>query len=177
MPERASRYMTTLSKLRSFVLFALVLFVDISSKYWVAHHLPVIQPYLGYPFGGIGLLKTSLVTFSLVHTTNTGIAWGMLSDYQILLLICRIAITLALIGYLAFGNSLKHLTRMSLTLIAAGATGNILDFFFYGHVIDMFYLILHRYSYPVFNVADAAIFCAAVYLLLTSKRTRSHRHA
>ena len=66
---------------------------------------------------------------------------------------------------------------MPLTCIAAGALGNILDFFLYGHVIDMFYLIFYKYSYPIFNVADSAIFLSVMYLLFTSKKIKFRRHA
>ena len=162
--------------MRKFVIFALILFIDFTSKYWVAHHLPIIQPFSGYPFGGIGVFQTSLVTFSIVHTTNTGIAWGMLANFQVLLLIFRILITAGIIAYLAFFKPAKYL-RIPLTLIAAGACGNIIDYFIYGHVIDMFYFIFYKYSYPIFNVADASIFCAVVYLLFTSKKIRFRRHA
>jgi signal peptidase II len=162
--------------MRKFVIFALVLFVDFTSKYWVANHLPIIQPFLGYPFGGIGVFKTSWITFSIVHTTNTGIAWGMLANFQVLLLVMRMLITAAIIVYVAFFKPAKGL-RIPLTLIAAGATGNIIDYFIHGHVIDMFYFIFFRYSFPIFNVADVTIFCAVVYLLFTTKKIRFRRHA
>jgi len=162
--------------MRKFVIFALILFIDFTTKYWVAHHLPIIQPHVGYPFGGIGIFQSSLITFSIVHTTNTGIAWGMLADFQTALLIFRILITAGIITYLAFFKPSKHL-QIPLTLIAAGACGNIVDYFIYGHVIDMFYFIFYRYSYPIFNIADASIFCAVAYLIFTSKKIRLSRHA
>ncbi len=153
------------------VLFAIIFSLDFLTKAWVAHKLPLIQPYLGYPFGGIGVIDTSLLKFSIVHTTNTGTAWGMLASYQGALLFFRILITGGIICYLLFFKTPKELI-IPFTCIVAGATGNILDFFVYGHVIDMFYFIFYRYSYPVFNIADAAIFCSIVYLLLNSKKIR-----
>ena len=162
--------------MRKFVIFTLILFFDFCTKYWVAHHLPLIQPYLGYPFGGIGILNTAALKISIVHTTNTGTAWGLLSNYQGLLLFFRIAITGGILGYLIFFTPPKRL-RMPLTCIAAGALGNIIDFFLYGHVIDMFYFIFYHYSYPIFNIADSAIFCSVIYLLLTSKKIKFRRHA
>ncbi len=161
--------------MRRLAVFLLILFFDFSTKYWVAHHLPLIQPYLGYPFGGIGILDTTLFKISIVHTTNTGTAWGFLSNYQGLLLFFRIFITLGILAYLIFFKLQKRL-MMPLTCIAAGALGNIIDFFLYGHVIDMFYLIFYKYSYPIFNVADSAIFLSVVYLLFTSKKIKLRRH-
>ena len=161
--------------MRKFALFSIVLFVDFISKYWVAHNLPVIQPFLGFPFGGIGIFKTSWITFSIVHTTNTGIAWGMLANFQVVLLVMRILITAGIIVYLVFCNPAKEI-RIPLTLVAAGASGNIIDYFIHGHVVDMCYFIFYRYSFPIFNVADLTIFCAVVYIFFNSKKIR-RRHA
>lgn len=157
--------------LRKFVFFTLVLFIDFSTKYWVAHNLPMFQFYAGYPFGGIGIFQSSFLSFSIVHTVNTGTAWGLFADYQMILLILRIVITAGIIGYLLFYCPYRFM-QMPLTLIAAGALGNILDFFLYGHVIDMVYLIFYHYSYPIFNVADAVIFCSVFYLFIYSFRKK-----
>ncbi len=101
--------------------------------------------------------------------TNTGTAWGLFSNFQIPLLIVRILIICGLLGYLLFFRPAKYL-RLPLFIIAAGALGNILDFFLYGHVIDMFYFIFYKYSYPIFNIAYSAIFCSIVYLILFPKK-------
>lgn len=159
------------SKYLEISIFFLILLLDIASKYWVAHHLPLIQPYLGFPFGGIGILDTTLLKVSIVHMTNTGTAWGLLGNFQVALLILRIIITGGILAYLFFFQPAKYL-RIPLFMIAAGALGNILDYFVYGHVIDMFYFIFYKYSYPIFNIADSAIFCAIAYLIFFGKRAK-----
>lgn len=148
------------NKFLGIALFFLVLILDFSSKYWVVHYLPL---------GGIDVINTTLLKFSIVHVTNTGTAWGLLANYQIPLLIVRIIITAGLLGYLFFFKPAKYLL-IPLFIIAAGALGNILDFFLYGHVIDMFYFIFYKYSYPIFNIADSAIFCSIAYLILLPKK-------
>jgi signal peptidase II len=61
--------------------------------------------------------------------------------------------------------------RYALALIIAGALGNVLDIFFYGHVVDMFHFVLWGYQYPVFNVADSSIFCGVLlYIVLSWKQ-------
>jgi len=162
--------------MRKFVFFVLVIFFDFCTKYWVVHHLPIMQAYAEYPFGGIGLFQSSLITCSIVHTINKGAAWGLFSHFQEVLLIFRIAITIALLGYVLFLKPARHL-QMPLILIAAGALGNILDYFLYGHVIDMVYCIFYRYSYPVFNIADSAIFCSVAYLFISSHFQKRKSHA
>lgn len=155
------------------VLFLLILFFDFSTKYWVANHLPLIQLYQGFPFGGIGILNTTLLKISIVHTTNTGTAWGFLANFQGLLLGVRILITGVILCYLLLKKPPRRLA-IALTCIAAGAIGNIADFFLYGHVIDMIYLIFYKYSYPIFNIADSAIFLSVLYLILVPKKRLRH---
>jgi len=155
---------------REIVFFFLILLLDFASKYWVVHNLPYIQTYAGFPFGGIGIINTAFFKFSIVHMTNAGTAWGLFSNFQIPLLIVRMVVTVGILIYLLFFQPQKFL-RIPFFIIAAGALGNILDFFLYGHVIDMFYMIFYHYSYPVFNIADAAIFCSVAYLIL---RPKSH---
>ena len=78
----------------------------------------------------------------------------------------------ALINFLIFFNKNKKFT-FPLALIAVGATGNILDYYLYGHVIDMFNFDFWGYNYPVFNVADSAIFIGifwAFWISITEKK-------
>ncbi|MBQ0097047.1 MAG: signal peptidase II [Bacteroidales bacterium] len=63
---------------------------------------------------------------------------------------------------------------VGLTLIAAGALGNIIDCWFYGLIFDyapfMMGKVVDMISFsifpPVFNVADSCVTCGAVYLVL-----------
>lgn len=162
--------------MRKFAFFALVLFFDFLTKHWVVTHLPLIRPLAGFPFGGIGVLDTSWLKISIVHTTNTGTAWGLFSNFQGLLLVVRLLIVGGLLGYLLFLKPPQFL-RMPLALILGGALGNILSVFVYGHVVDMIYLIFFQYSYPIFNVADSMIFCSVAYLFFYTTRKKNRQHA
>lgn len=147
-----------------------VFFADLISKYLTNAYLPIMQRnWLWYPYGGIGIAKNFLgIEFSLSHQINRGAAWGMLADYQVPLLYFRLALIVFLVIYAFFFN--KHPNReVPLALIIAGAFGNVLDYFFYGHVVDMLHFILWGYDFPVFNLADSAIFIGVVYLLILSK--------
>ena len=123
---------------------------------------------LWYPYGGIGVFSDFLgIQFSLVHVTNRGAAWSVFSGYQSYLMIFRMALIAGIAIYLFFYNKNK-LIVLPFTLILAGAVGNILDYFVYGHVVDMFYFNLWGYSYPVFNIADTAVTVGVAWLLLQS---------
>lgn len=146
-----------------------VLGADVLSK-WLTHlYLPLMQRnWLWYPYGGIGVFKNFLgIEFSLSHQINRGAAWGTLANFQLPLLYLRIALILGLLIYVFFINKHK-LWEIPLALIIAGATGNVIDYFLYGHVIDMLHFVLWGYDFPVFNIADSAIFIGISSLLLIS---------
>ncbi|MBA3816785.1 MAG: signal peptidase II [Parachlamydiaceae bacterium] len=157
--------------LRFFPLFIgiFVFALDFFSKFFTNMYLPVMHRYaFWYPYGGIGVFKDFFgIEFSLSHQINYGAAWGMFSDYQIHLMYFRIFLLIALIIYAFFFN--KHAGwRIPLTLIIVGALGNVVDFFIYGHVVDMLHFVLWGYDFPVFNIADSAIFLGITSLILLS---------
>ncbi len=132
--------------------------IDMTTKYYTQALLPsALSSSPFYPYGGIGVFKNFYgIEFSINHATNTGAAWGILHSYQVPLLAFRILLVAGLAVYALFLNRNPFL-HVPLSLIIAGATGNIIDYFLYGHVIDMFHFIFWGWNYPVFNVADSAI--------------------
>lgn len=149
----------------------IVIVLDLASKYLVQKYIePMNSHALWYPYNGIGVFRSFLgIEFSITHATNRGAAWGMLSNYQSMLLIFRIVMVGAIVNYLLFFNKNKKIV-IPLSLVAAGALGNILDYYFYGHVIDMFHFVFWGFEYPVFNVADSAIFIGICWIFLSSMR-------
>lgn len=150
----------------------LVLLVDLVSKFLVQQQLtPMEYASFTYPYGGVGVFQNFLgIEFSLSYMSNRGAAWGVLDKWQTPLVYFRIAIVIGLTAFLLFFNKRKEWT-IPLTLILTGALGNIIDFFLYGHVVDMFHFVFWGYDYPVFNVADSAIFIGIVWLFLLSFRS------
>lgn len=142
---------------------------DIVTKYATQAFLPLASQSLPfYPFGGIGIFEDFYgIQFSINHTINLGAAWGFFRDYHQALLILRLVMVAGLLIYAIFINKDKW-RSLPLALIIAGASGNILDHFLYGHVIDMFHFIFWGINYPVFNVADSSIFIGIAWLFLQS---------
>lgn len=142
----------------SFLIGSIVLGLDIITKYLTQEYIPLINYFhYFYPYQGIPIFKNiGGIEFSIVHTVNSGAAWGMLSEFQLYLLLFRIVLILGIGIFLFFFNQ-SPILAIPFSLIMAGAVGNVLDFFIYGHVIDMFHFVLWGYDYPVFNVADSAI--------------------
>lgn len=146
-----------------------VFILDIVSKHFTDAYLPVVRHHsLWYPYGGIGVFKNFFgVDFTITHQVNYGAAWGMLAEYQLPLLYFRIGLIACLIIYAIWFN--KHSSwNIPLALIIAGAAGNIVDYFIYGHVVDMLHFVLWGYDFPVFNVADSAISIGVILLIVLS---------
>jgi signal peptidase II len=142
-------------------LVALVgLVVDQATKlgllFWA--DLPLTQPIRLAPFA------------ELVVVWNRGISYGLLqqeSDFgRWALVVLSIAASVGLAVWIARTES--RLLALSLGLILGGAIGNAIDRAAYGAVFDFVHLHAGRYSWYVFNVADAAIVFGVVGLLIDS---------
>lgn len=145
-----------------------VLLLDAASKYLTQTYIPLMQYNWHYPYGGIGVFKDFLgIEFSITHQINRGAAWGAFSDFQVPLLYVRIVLILGLLIYAA-GFNKRPSWNIPLALIVTGAAGNVSDYFIYGHVVDMLHFVLWGYDFPVFNIADSAIFIGISWLLLIS---------
>lgn len=151
----------------SFAALAIFLFlIDMGLKAYTHHNILAIGASAPiYPYGGIAVFRDwHGIDFSIVHVVNRGAAWGVFASLQEYLLYARVAIIGGLLTYLLFVKTSTYRT-FALVMITSGAIGNVVDYFAYGHVIDMFYFKFWGYSYPVFNVADTLIFSGIMLLL------------
>ncbi|SCL15996.1 signal peptidase II [Micromonospora nigra] len=155
-----------------FTIAALLLALDLLTK-----HLALVNLEGREPVRVLG----GLVWFSLVR--NSGAAWGLGSDYTWVFPL----ITLGVVGWIVWmARTLRSLPwALSLGLVLGGALGNLADRIFrapgvfVGHVVDMV-SVLEPYgrTFPVFNLADSALFCGvvlAVGLELTGRRREGGR--
>lgn len=105
----------------------------------------------------------NVLHMTLVH--NTGIAFGLFRNQGIVLIIIPvIMIALLLYNFYHYKYNNEKLSRLyivAVSLIIAGAIGNLIDRILYGYVIDFIDLRI----WPVFNIADSAITIGAVLLL------------
>ncbi len=144
--------------------------------------------------------------FKLHFVLNKGMAFGMAFGGiwgKVLLSLFRIVLFVVLfrwIGNLSRRSDVPAGVLVGLTMITAGALGNIVDCFFYGliwpetvmpgapfaflfgMVVDMFYFPLfdwpqwmplvggNTFFGAVFNFADSCVTCGAIYLLLFQYR-------
>jgi signal peptidase II len=157
------------SKFFAFAVGFFVLFIDQITKWLTVHYLaPIDSATYIYPYGGIGIFKNFLgIEFSINQMTNKGAAWGILSGYQIPLVYFRICLIGVLFFYFCL-NKKNRFFQIPFMLIIAGALGNVIDYFLYGHVIDMLHFVLWGFDFPIFNVADSAISIGVFSLFMLS---------
>ena len=161
------------------VLAAIGIFtLDAVSKHFVSLYLPEITRSTdNFPYGGIPLFKDWMgIDFSINHATNKGAAWGLFAYLQTYLVYLRIAVIGGILTYLLFVKS-QFSRQFALTLVLTGALGNVVDYFIYGHVVDMFHFRFWGYTYPIFNIADSSIFCGVASLFFQSLFSRQKSNA
>jgi len=113
--------------------------------------------------------------FQIIHTRNTGIAFGMFADGdgsrgKWLLILFSLAV-MGLVGSLLWTackpDSREHWTlRAALGLVMGGAVGNLYDRIAFGSVTDFLDFFWGHSHFPIFNVADSAITVGAGLLLI-----------
>jgi signal peptidase II len=105
--------------------------------------------------------------FNITYLRNKGAAFSFLSDTSWRLPFFILATVIAIIAIMVAFKKLRDEQRfaaVSLTLILAGAVGNLIDRVRLGEVIDFLDVYWGRHHWPAFNVADSAI-CVGVALL------------
>jgi signal peptidase II len=117
--------------------------------------------------------------FNLVHTRNTGIAFSLFADAgpfvkdYIIPAFSTLALVFIVYIFWQAGRPSSR-TMLALSLILAGAAGNLYDRFMYGYVVDFLDVYVGSHHWPAFNVADSCITVGAGLLLLDSFFGQQH---
>jgi signal peptidase II len=105
--------------------------------------------------------------FSITYLRNKGAAFSFLANASwrlpFFMLASVIAITAIVVAFRKLRHD-QHFAALSLSLILAGAVGNLIDRVRLGEVIDFLDVYWQSHHWPAFNVADSAI-CVGVALL------------
>ena len=107
--------------------------------------------------------------FNFVLAHNRGAAFSFLADaggWQRWFFTILAAAVVVFVLRLLWKHGGKWLFSLSLTLIAAGAAGNLIDRALSGYVVDFIDLYWQTWHWPAFNVADIAICTGAAGLVL-----------
>ncbi|MCI8304016.1 MAG: signal peptidase II [Lawsonibacter sp.] len=108
----------------------------------------------------------------LTYVTNTGAAFSIFSDHTWILALVSLVMSVLLALALWKGLFKHPLGKLALTLLLAGAVGNLIDRALRGFVVDMFHVLFMRFA--VFNVADICVvvggIAAGVYYLFLMEK-------
>jgi len=107
--------------------------------------------------------------FNLTRVHNKGAAFGILSQasdiWRSLFFITVASLAVVIISILIY-KARERLLVFALSLIAAGAAGNLIDRVRYGEVVDFIQWYVKSWYWPSFNVADSAISVGVVLLAI-----------
>ena len=120
-------------------------------KFWVRGNIP-----LG------GSLPFIPHIMELTYTQNTGAAFSFFSGMTWLLTVISLVVSIALAVMLWKRDFPGKMGNLALTLILAGAVGNLIDRLFLGFVTDMFATTFINFA--VFNIADICVCCGGALL-------------
>ncbi len=104
--------------------------------------------------------------FHLTYVINTGAAFSFFRDGVNWLRWLSLAVSLGLMALAWFGSKMKLTEQLGYGFILAGALGNGIDRFLFGHVVD--FLDFRLIEFPVFNLADVFINVGIIFLLIAS---------
>lgn len=137
------------------ILFGIFVFLDQYTKYLAVIFL---KDTASFPIiDGV---------FEFHYLENYGAAFGMLQNQKVFFIFIAVVILTA-ICYVIFrmpDNKRYRSMNLFLVLIASGAVGNMIDRFRYDYVVDFMYF--KWINFPIFNVADIYVTCAAVLLVI-----------
>ena len=130
----------------------LVVVADQATKTWALHALADRTIHLVW-------------TLQLNLTFNSGVAFGLGTGFAPVLVIVAVVVLVLVVGFRQPTASPARSVAMALVL--GGAASNLLDRLVRSHggaVIDF----IDAQWWPVFNVADIAVSCGVILLVLTS---------
>lgn len=127
-----------------FLLTLALIAADQFVKYLVLTHIPLhgSVPFIPY-------------IMDLTYVQNTGAAFSLFSEHTWVLTLCSLIMSIVL-AVAVWKKFFSHpLGRIPMTMLLAGAIGNLIDRATRGFVVDMFRTLFIHFA--VFNVADICV--------------------
>lgn len=134
------------------IIAILIIAVDQWSKYIVQANM---TPGLSIP-----IIPN---VFHITYILNPGAAFGILENQRIFFIAVAAIMLLAAIYFYPRIPAKCRMLRFGLSLLAGGASGNVIDRIKTGYVVDFFDFRI----WPVFNIADIVIVCG-VFLIIVA---------
>jgi signal peptidase II len=140
------------------IVSTIILVLDQATKLYIDHRFALYE--------SVTVIENF---FNITYVRNPGAAFGILADSAFRIPFFITVATLAALGILWYMRQLRadqRLLHFALSLIFAGAVGNLIDRIRLGEVIDFLDVHWYQHHWPAFNVADSAITVGVSLLLL-----------
>jgi signal peptidase II len=149
---------------------AVVIGLDAWTKYIANTQLVMFQP----------VEVTAWLNWRLAH--NPGAAFSLLANaggwQRWFFTVLAVGVSVFLLSWLFKLERHQRLLPLALSLVLGGAIGNVIDRLVHGYVIDFIDVHVAGYHWPSFNIADSAITCGIILLLIDAFReTLAERRA
>ncbi len=108
--------------------------------------------------------------FNLTLAYNEGAAFSFLSDaggWQRWFFLALTAV-ISTVLFFWLKKSESKIESLAISLVLGGAIGNFIDRLLFGHVIDFLDVYYETHHWPAFNVADIAISCGVMLLIVST---------
>ncbi len=134
-----------------FLLALAVFLLDQATKYFIMHHLNLYQ------------VVKILPSFNIVYYRNIGSAFGMFKSLgNAFFIVVSLGAIMAVSVFIVKDAD----SRLSFSLILAGAAGNLADRIIHGYVVDFLEVYAGSFYWPAFNVADSALTVGIALLII-----------
>jgi signal peptidase II len=143
---------------------AIVLFLDIMTKAYIASTMLLHESF-----------DVIRGFFSITYIRNPGAAFGFLAGAppifrSIFFLSITVIVVALILYYISKSRVEETFGHFPMSLILAGALGNMIDRVRFGEVIDFLDVYIGTHHWPAFNVADSAISVGVVLLAVSLLR-------
>lgn len=164
------------------ITLAIVIFDQLTKFYFKGSPVSWL-PWEGWAYGSSQPVIGDIVRWTYIE--NPGIAFGItIPGFKVVFAVFSIVASIAILVYLWKNRTaLPKPERLAWAMILGGAVGNLIDRVFYGviygeyplfhgRVVDFVDFGYRQNWWPVFNVADAAVSCGVVLLMLLLLRKK-----
>jgi len=147
---------------RHFVGWGLVAILVIAADQWTKW---LVESTLAF---GVSIYVVPVM--DLVHVRNTGAAFSFLAGasgwQREFFIVIGLTASAWMLWMIARAQRGQIAFCLALSLILGGALGNVIDRVRLGAVVDFLHFHWGPYYWPAFNVADMAISCGAILLIV-----------
>jgi len=138
-------------------LSALILVLDLASKFWVSAVLTYNAPVEVLPVFDLRLLHNTGAAFSFLAAAAGWQRW--------LFAAIAIVVSFFILRWLRETPKSARVLASGYAMILGGALGNLFDRIVHGYVVDFISVHYAGWYFPAFNIADIAITCGAALLI------------